>query len=294
MKAVAIATVDDAALAARLRGLPLLDPTELEDATGFVWTVRSFVTLPLTTLGALATVAALLMGSFVSAAIASGVTALIVWSLYQDTQLSKAVEHLRRGELAAADASLRRIADADHRSDPQRQRARAYLAGVAWVRGDLEAALQWTRAWLEVARKGRERPFDELCLTLASEVQLLALLGEHTLAAEALAKLPVMPRGERFALADATCRLLLAFSRDDAEPVRASLDGWTTLIDGADDHGLPTTALAWAYDALGLPERTIDLVHRARTLTKDTAFRNQAPALAQWLATYDPRVVRYR
>ena len=42
-------------LASPLEGLPLCDPSEIERATGFVRTVRSLVTVPLTTLGLLAT-----------------------------------------------------------------------------------------------------------------------------------------------------------------------------------------------------------------------------------------------
>lgn len=286
---------------ASLRGLPLLDRGELEGATGFVWLVRSFVTLPLTTLGLLATIAAASMGNGVAAAFAGTITVLIVVSLARDTELAQAMELLRRGQVGAAEACMQRVAVASDRVMPQRQRARSYLAAIAWARGDLELALQWTRAWLKAATSaGHRTPADELWLAAATEVQLLALLGDHAeartrrrAAASALARLDAPPEGDRWALADATCRLLLAFCRGDAESVRSHLDAWTDLCRRADDHGLTTALLAWAHDALGLTGNAVALVHRARALIQPSFYR-QAPAVAQWLAAYDDRAVPYR
>jgi hypothetical protein len=271
-----------------LRGLPLLDAEELERATGFVWIVRSFVTVPLTGLGVLATVASVIVGNLPAAAFSIAITVLIVLSLHRDTQFSNAIEMLRRGELAAAEGSLRRIAVASNRGVPQRQRARSYLAGIAWMRGDLEVALQWTRAWIEADTTSSAA--DERYLFAASEVQLLALLGEHDEAEARLDRLPERPRGARGAIADATCRLLVAFCRGAAEPVRGELDAWVRLCDRVDDHGLPTGLLAWAHDALGMTEPAVALVHRARK----SSLQRQAPALAQWLVAYDDRALRYR
>jgi hypothetical protein len=284
-----------------LRGLPLFDPRELERATGFVWIVRSFVTLPLTMLGLLATIAAVTMGNGVAAAIAGTITVLIIVSLSRDTELSRAMELLRRGELTAAESSLRRLAAAPDRALLQRQRARSCLAATAWVRGDLHGALHWTRAWLQAAGAGHRTPADELYLTSASEVQLLALLGDHEEArtrrreaASGLARLDAPPPGDRWALADATCRLLLAFCTGDAVPVRGSIDAWQELCERADDHGLTTALLAWANDALGLTDRAVALVQRARTLASSTALHRQAPALSQWLDAHDDRALHYR
>jgi tetratricopeptide (TPR) repeat protein len=271
-----------------LRGLPLFDVEELERATGFVWIVRSFVTLPLTGLGVLATIASVIVGNLPAAAFSIAITVLIVLSLHRDTQFSKAIELLRRGELAAAEGSLRRIVERTSRAVPQRQRARSYLAGIAWMRGDLEVALQWTRAWLEADTTSSAA--DERYLFAASEVQLLALLGEHDEAEARLERLPERPRGDRGAMADATCRLLVAFCRGEVEPVRGELDAWVRLFDRADDHGLPTGLLAWAHDAVGMTERAVALVHRAR----ESSLQRQAPALAQWLGAYDDRALRYR
>jgi hypothetical protein len=283
-----IATTREASLC----GLPLLDPEELERATGFVWIVRSFVTLPLTGLGLLATIASVIVGNVPAAAFSIGITVLIVVSLHRDLQLSNAIELLRRGDVAGAEGSLRRIAAGSNRAVPQRQRARSYLAGLAWMRGDLEVALQWTRAWLEADTTSSAA--DERYLAAASEVQLLALLGEQDDAQDAFARLPAKPRGERAAIADATCRLLVAFCRSDAEPVRSELDAWVRLCDRVDDHGLPTGLLAWAHDAVGMSDRAIGLVHAARERARGSALQRQAPALAQWLVTYDDRALRYR
>jgi tetratricopeptide (TPR) repeat protein len=277
-------------------GLPLVDTSELEHATGFVWIVRSFVTLPLTTLGLLATIAASTMGNIVAAVFAGTITVLIVLSLYRDTQLSKAVEMLRRGEMNAAEASLRRIAEAPHRAIPQRQRARAYLAAIAWVRGELEVALQWTRAWLtDAGASGQRTSADEVYLIAASEVQLLALLGRHDEAGAAFEELEPAPPGDRWAIADAGCRLLLAFFRGDAEPVRGSLQGWCEVCQRGDRHGLPTALLAWAHHALRMPDRAVVLAERARQLARSGAqLRRQAPTVSQWLARYDGRALQYR
>ena len=275
-----------------LRGLPLLDTDELERATGFVWIVRSFVTVPLTGLGVLATVASMIVGNVPAAAFSIAITVLIVLSLHRDTQFSKAIELVRRGELDAAEGSLRRIVASSSRAIPQRQRARTYLAGVAWMRGDLEAALLWTRAWLD-ADTGSSAA-DERYLCAASEVQLLALLGEHEEAQARFDRLPDRPRGDRGTIADVTCRLLLAFCRGDAEGVRGELDAWARLCERVDDHGLPTGLLAWAYDALGETARAVELVKVPRARTRDSALQRQAPALAQWLGAYDDRALRYR
>jgi hypothetical protein len=278
-----------------LRGLPLLDPGEIERATGFVWIVRSFVTLPLTTLGLLATVAATMVGNVVAALAAGTITVLILLSLYHDTQLSKAIELLRRGQIDAAEATMRKVAEAPHRAIPQRQRARAYLAAIAWLRGDHAAALTWTRDRLVGARApGCRMPQDEVYMTAASEVQLLALLGQAAEAHEKLHALADLPPGDRYTIVDATCRLLLAFVEDDVDAVRDDLGPWRDLCRRADDHGLATALLAWAHGRAGDDDAAVGLVHEARALADPQTLRRHAPAVYQWLDAYDDRALRYR
>ena len=278
-----------------LRGLPIWDPIELERSTGSLWIVRTFVTFPLTSLGLLASLAAVLTGSVLTAVAAVTTTVLILVSLHRDTQLTKAAEQLRRGAVDAAEQSMLQVARSRSSTPMQRHRARTCLAAIAWLRGDHSEALKWTRARLHGAtRSGSGMPADEEFLTRASEVQLLVLLGDETQARTRLEQLPPAPPGDRYGLAAATCRLLLAFSEREVEGVRPWLPQWRDLCERADEHGLATALVAWAHDAAGDTERSVPWVHRARALIDLPTLRRQAPTVFHWLDAYDDRALRYR
>ncbi|MCA9709783.1 MAG: hypothetical protein KDK70_28345, partial [Myxococcales bacterium] len=167
------------------RDLPVLADGELDRMVGFVRIVRLLGGM-LGTLGALAALTGITLRLPGLAIGATVLSSLILYALWEDTRLAKALELLRRRKIEAAEAALAKIADSTRRSPWQRQRARTYLASLAWRRGDVEQALQWIQARLAVPRRGREDP-AERWLAQATEVQLLALAGHGVEAEGALA-----------------------------------------------------------------------------------------------------------
>ncbi len=272
-----------------LVGLPLCDPAEIEDATGFSRTVRSLVTVPLTCLGLLASVAALSVGNLLAATLALAATLGVVVSLVRDTRLSTALDRLRRGQLAKAEQGMNRLVAPRAAADRQRGRAEAYLAAIAWARGRHPEALQWTRA----RRTTLERvgaAADERFLNDASVVLLLALQGEVAAARDALGELEVTPPGERYAAAEAAAHLSLAFARDDVDGLRSRIDGWYALR--SPGAPLVTAWIAWALARLG---RTEDARAAAQlALPRRETIAVHAPRLADWLGRFDAARLQYR
>ncbi len=272
-----------------LEGLPLCDPSEIERATGFVRTVRSLVTIPVTSLGVLASVAALSVGNILAATVASAATLGVVISLVRDTRLSVALDRLRTGRLAEAEQGMSSLVQPNVSPDRQRGRAEAYLAAIAWARGDHGLALRWTRA----RGKTLERvgaPDDELFLNDASAVLLLALCGDVTEAREKLAELGATPPGDRWARAEASARLCIAFGRDDVEHVRDRLEGWTPLCSA--DAPLLSAWMAWALDRCEEHDAAHDAAAFARR--DPDALARHAPRLADWLSRFEDARLRYR
>ncbi len=272
---------------ASLSGLPLCDPAELDDATGFVRIVRRLVTVPLTTLGLLAAGAALSMGNIIAAGIASAITAGVVVSIVRDTRLSKALDQLRTGAVDQAEAGMVSLTATDASPDRQRMRAEAYLAAIAWSRGDTAGALSWTQARRSTLLRLRA-PADEHFLTEVTEVLLLALRGATEEAERALAAVEPCPPGARYVRGDALARLAVAFARNEPEQVRGALDRWVSVV----EPGAPLLGalLVWALDGNA---RTAD-AHAMRSLVEPDAVRLYAPRLHDWLRGFDDARLRYR
>lgn len=281
-----------AELSRRLRGLPLCDPGDLDRTAGFVRLVRTLVVGPLTSLGLLAATAGLAVGEYALASLAAGMTGLIVYSLWHDTQLTKSIELLRRGQLSAAESGMRRVADDADRPAPQRQRARTYLAAIGWARGDHEMALEWTRARNTTISDPRT-PAEERYRSRATEVQLLALLGRSAEARHALGSLPEEPDDQDARMTAATTRLLVAFATSDPDSVARDLDAWQAKFLLEDDLGLFTALLAWCRDALGQREAAVWLVARLSDHGDAQFLRAHLPALWRWLERFDAVGRRY-
>jgi len=272
-----------------LEGLPLCDASEIERATGFVRTVRALVTIPLTSLGLIASLAALSVGNLLAATLAFAATLGVVVSLFRDTRLSVALDRLRSGRLAEAEHGMTSLVRPGVAPDRQRGRAEAYLAAIAWARGDHAVALRWTRARGEtLARAGA--PEDERFLNDASAVLLLALGGDQAEAEAALAELGPPPPGDRWARADAAARLSVAFGRDDVEPVRERLGDWIALV--GPDAPLVSAWMAWALDRVDAPDDARRASEAARADV--AALIRHAPRLADWLSRWDEARLRYR
>jgi hypothetical protein len=279
------------AFTARLRGFAMCDGTDVERAVGFVRLVRSLVMVPMTTLGLLAFGAALAMGSALPAVTAGAVTLLIVLALWHDTQLTKALELLQRGELAEARTRLLAVADGATRPFPQRQRARAHLAALGWAEADHAEALAWTQARL-LAMAGRRVPRDDRFASQCTRVVLLALLGRRSDARTALTKLSRTPDADSCRVTEATTRLLVAFASDDIEPVRGSLDPWEPLLTAEQDGCFGTPLLCWAFDAAGRPEASAR-VHEHITSDDRALVARHLPRLLGWLDRDEKAMRRY-
>lgn len=270
----------------------MCDAADADRAVGFVRLVRVLVSVPMTTLGVLAVGAGLAVGNVILAVLAAIITVLLVYALSHDTQLTKALEMLRRGDLRAAEAGMLRVALAPRRPGLQKQRARAYLAAIGWMRGDHAMALKWTRARLAAHEEGPSTSYDRF-VTAATEVQLLALLGRVAEARERAVELPAPPPTDACAHVAATTALLVAHAASDPEPVRDRVDEWTPLIDEYDDTGLSSGLLGWAYDALGRREKALWQTRRALEHGDAEHLRMHAPRLWRWLSSYEDRTVRY-
>lgn len=276
-------------IASPLEGLPLCDPAEIERATGFVRTVRSLVTVPLTTLGLLATLAALSVGNLLAATLAGAATLGVVFSLVRDTRLSVALDRLRSGRLAEAEQGMHSLVQPHVSPDRQRGRAEAYLAAIAWARGHHAVALRWTKArGATLERVGAAA--DEVFLNEASAVLLLALLGKLAEAEAGLAQLGPTPEGDRWARAEAAARLCVAFGRDDVEPVRLHLHRWMPLL-GADTP-LLAAWMTWALDRVQRPEAAYQAAAIARS--DAPAVARHVPRLADWLSRFETARLHYR
>ncbi|MEM6290286.1 MAG: hypothetical protein AAGA54_03445 [Myxococcota bacterium] len=273
--------------AGRLSGLPLCDPAELDDATGFVRLVRRLVTVPLTTLGLLAAGAALSMGNIIAAGIATAITAGVVVSIVRDTRLSKALDQLRTGAVEQAEASMVSLTAPEVSPDRQRMRAEAYLAAIAWSRGDTAAALSWTQARRSTLLRLRA-PADEHFLTEVTEVLLLALRGEVDAAERALAAVEPCPPGARYLRGEALARLSVAFARDEPERVAEALQRWLPLTEPS--APLLGALMVWALDRNA---RTAE-AYRLRSDVDTELIRPHAPRLHDWLRRFDDARLRYR
>lgn len=272
-----------------LHGLPLCDAAEIEQETGLTRTVRSLVTIPLTSLGLLAAVAALLLGNLLAAALALAATLGVVVSLVRDTRLSVALDRLRTGHLAAAEEGMATLVRPGVAPDRQRGRAEAYLAAIAWARGKHAEALRWTQARdRTLARVGA--PQGECYLNEASAILLLALTGELDEARAQLAGLGPPPPGDRWARAEAAARLSVAFALDDVEAVRQRLPQWHALC----GSGTPLISgwVAWALDR----ELQREDAREAAALARQdlAALALHVPRLADWVNRFDDARLRYR
>jgi len=282
---LARATIEPDELRLALRGLPLCEPEELEHAAGFARLVRVLVSAPLLGLGVLAAAAGFAAGHGFLGLLASVTTALVVGALRDDTRINASLELLEKGELHGAEAGMRNVAESHNRPLPQRQRARGYLVAIAWARADHREALRWIQARNAALADQTRVPLDERYASLATEVQLLALLGRAEEARARLADLPPCPPTEAFAALAAQTTLLVAFASDDAEAVADHLDAWEARFAPHDRLGLLTCLLAWARDALGQRDAARWIVERG---PERTAFvERHCPRLAQWRRTFD-------
>ena len=272
-----------------LRELPLCDPSEIEEATGFVRTVRSLVTVPLTSLGVLGSVAALLAGNMLAATLAIAATAGVVVSLFRDTRFSSALDRLRIGRVEDAEHGMASLARGERAPARQRGRAQAYLSAIAWARGQHGVALRWARArrWT-LEHVGA--PADERFLNDASIALLLVLTGELDDAAQAVAQLGPAPPGERWCRAEAAAYLSLAFARDDVDAVRPRLAEWSSLSRA--EAPLVSAWMAWALTQAHDHAAAQHAATHARADLEAVALH--CPRLADWLARFDDARLRYR
>lgn len=291
MSRLARAAVDRHELRRALRGLPLCEPDELEVAAGFGRLVRFLVSAPLLGLGVLAAGAGFAAGHGFLGVLATVTTALIVGALRDDTRINAALELLERGELHGAEAGMRNIAEAQDRPLPQRQRARAYLVVIAWAKADHAAALHWIQARnAELGTPSQRRiPLDERYASLATEVQLLALLGRGEEARERCDALPPCPPTDAFQALGAQTKLLVAFAVNDVEGVEALLDVWEQKFVSTDRQGLLTGLLAWAFDTLGQRDRARWLLERVRASDHADLLERHCPRLARWAQDFESR-----
>ena len=269
----------------RHRDLPVLQEGELDRMVGFVRIVRLLGGM-LGTLGALAAMAGATMGLPGLAIAATVMSGLILYALWEDTRLAKALELLRRRRSSEAEAALARIADSTRRSPWQRQRARTYLASLAWRRGDVEQALQWIQARLAVPRRGREDP-GERWLAHATEIQLMAQAGHTEDARAALARLGSPPPDEFAELVEAQTALLVAFASNDPDSVRDRIDQWQRLVQERDGVGVALALLAWANEGRGVRDRAITLVREVRQRGDHGHVARYYPRLWQWIERYE-------
>lgn len=272
-----------------LQGLPLCDPGELEAETGFVGSVRSLVMVPLTSLGVLASFAALSAGNLLAATLVSAAAAGVVISLLRDTRYSAALARLRSGRIDQAESDMAALAQGRSPNDRQRRRAEAYLSAIAWARGRHDEALRWARARQKTLAQA-EAPADERFLNDASVVLLQALVGAHDEAATDLQRLGETPMGERWARAEASARLSLAFARDDVDPVRNRLREWLPLVDASDP--LLSGWLAWAFAQTQSQRQAEEAAVCARAGLPAVGLH--VPRLADWLGRWDGATLRYR
>lgn len=272
-------------LRVRHRDLPVMLGGELDRLVGFVQIVRLLGGL-LGVLGTLAAVAGVTLGLPVLTVVSVLLSGLILYALWEDTRLASALELLRKRRHDAAEEALAAIAGSTRRSAWQRQRARTYLASLAWRRGDVEQALSWMQARLGEPRRAREEP-TERWLALATEVQLLALAGHAAEAREALQRLAPPPPDERAELVEAQTALLVAFAGDDPDAVRERLDQWEGLVLARDGVGLGVALLAWANAGRGQRDRAVRLVREARQRDRGGHLARSYPRLWQWVERYD-------
>jgi hypothetical protein len=275
--------------ASRQRELPVFDPAEAERAVEFVRFVRLLVAWPMTTLGVLAFGAGLASGHVWFALFAGVIATLIPVSLWDDMRLARSLERLRRGDVSGAEQGLRRVASSTRRFGPQRQRACAVLAAIAWRRCDHASALQWVQVRLQLFGRGEGTTAgtaDERWSTAASEVWLLALLGHAGEARAALDRLESATPDDDAQLVEMTAHLLVAFAHDDAEAVRPHLAGWQSVCESHDTLGLASVALTWALHACGQPDAAKVWAHRTRARVSLDHVRAHAPRLLRWYEGY--------
>ncbi len=267
------------------RDLPVLVEGELERMVGFVRVVR-LLGVMLGTLGALAAVAGAVLNLPALAVVASALGTLILYALWEDTRLAKALELVRRGRIPAAEAALARLAASPRRSLWQRQRARTYLASLAWRRGDVEQSLSWMQARLAAPRPGREDP-TERWLAHATEIQLLAQAGHVEAAREALQAQGPPPPDPHAELVAAITALLVAFVADDADAVRDRLDGWEAMVWERDGVGVGLALLSWANAGRGSRDRALGLVREVRRRADTGHVARHYARLWQWVERYE-------
>lgn len=269
---------------AALHGLPLCDPEELHDTAGLTW-VRPVLVAPLLFLGILGGGGLLLVGELLGGTALLTISTLTATSLIRDTRMSAGARLLLAGKFGRAQRELERVADVGRHP----ARVHGCLAAIAWARGDHYAALRWTRTRGEDLDDARA-PADARFLNRASEVLLLALLGQAEDAAQALKTWETPPPGKRFAEADAAAKLATAFALDEPEPVREHLERWDRLR--GPDTPLLTAWLSWAWARLQDPARAQRLLDE---VTADVpTLRLQAPRLADWVVRFDPTSADYR
>jgi hypothetical protein len=266
------------------RDLPVLIDGEIDRMVGFVQIVRLLGGM-LGTLGALAAVAGVALEVPVLTVVSSLLVGLILYALWEDTRLAKALDLLRRRRLPAAEAALARIAASSRRSPWQRQRARTYLASLAWRRGDVEQALVWIQARLAGPRRGREEP-GERWLARATEVQLLAQAGHVAEARQALQALPPPAPDEHAELVAVETALLVAFVADDPDAVRDHLAEWDELVRMRDGVGVSVALLAWAHAGCGARDRALAQCREVAQHADRGHLGRHYPRLLQWIERY--------
>lgn len=280
------ATVRDPADDPRVhhRDLPVLIDGEIDRMVGFVQIVRLLGGM-LGTLGGLAVVAGAVLGMPVLTTVSALLVGLILYALWEDTRLAKALDLLRRRRVGAAETALAEIAASPRRSPWQRQRARTYLASLAWRRGDVEQALQWIQARLAGPRRGREDP-GERWLAQATEAQLLAQAGHVAEARQALQALPPPAPDEHAELVAAETALLVAFVADDPDAVRDRLDEWDPIVRVRDGVGVSLALLAWAHAGCGARDRALALSREVAQHADRGHLGRHYPRLLQWIERY--------
>jgi hypothetical protein len=257
---------------------------EIDRMVGFVQIVRLLGGM-LGMLGGLAVVAGVALGLPALTIVSALLVGLILYALWEDTRLAKALDLLRRGRLPAAEAALARIAASSRRSPWQRQRARTYLASLAWRRGDVEQALSWIQARLSGPRRGREEP-GERWLAQATEVQLLAQAGHASEAQQALQALPPPAPDEHAELVAVETALLVAFVADDPDAVRDRLDEWDPLVRARDGVGVSLALLAWAHAGCGVRDRALARWREVNQRADRGHLGRHYPRLLQWIERY--------
>ena len=154
------------------------------------------------------------------------------------------------------DEAYERLVALDARSMPEAQRphVKQILAGITWLRGDLEQALALFDQAIAATRP-RRNATAVACrwICLLSRAQLLVVMGRRAEVERTLGELDGAPAGDFFAMLRQQVTLTVAFDADDPTklPETLVLHDWARAALLRNRFGTMLVYLAWAFLARG-------------------------------------------